>query len=85
MALSKNDETILQEIVDLEGDCLMRKRCEQCPFRSMCLPEFLNVAAPPPTKQQRRDMALKVLTHNSLLEDTTDDVVKEYTWPTKEK
>ena len=73
MALCKEDAIILQEVVELEGSCLQKKRCLQCPFRSMCLPEFLNPT--PPTKTQRLNMALDILTHHALI-DTTIDVSK---------
>jgi hypothetical protein len=66
MSLSKNDAAVLQEIVELEGSCLRKERCLQCPFRSMCLPEFLNPF--PPTKSQRFNIALDVLTHNALMD-----------------
>lgn len=66
MSLPDNDASILQEIVELEGNCLKRERCVQCPFRSMCLPEFLNPH--PPAKSQRFNMALDVLTHNALMD-----------------
>lgn len=82
MALKPTDEQILQEIVDKNGDCLSAPRCHQCPFRSMCLPEFL--VPTPPTEQERLSMAKKVLTHAALLDDEeTLDIKKEYKWPSK--
>lgn len=69
MSLSENDALILQEIVNLEGKCLKRERCLACPFRSMCLPEFLNPH--PPSQLQRFNMALDVLTHNELMDHNT--------------
>ena len=70
MSLSDNDAQILQEIVELDGHCLKRERCLLCPFRSMCLPEFLNPH--PPSKSQRFNMALDVLTHNALMDPQKD-------------
>ena len=82
MALPKQDEKILQEIVNSNGDCLNAQRCSGCPFRSMCLPEFL--IPTPPTKEERCNMALKVLTHNALLESEEQiDIKKEYKWPSR--
>ena len=68
--LSENDATALQEIVELEGSCLLKDRCLRCPFRAMCLPEFLNPT--PPSKNQRFNMALDVLTHNTLVGSPLD-------------
>lgn len=82
MSLPKQDENILQDIVDLDGNCLSAPRCERCPFRSMCLPEFL--VTQPPTQAERKGMAVKVLTHNALLEAEEElDIKKEYSWPSR--
>lgn len=68
MALNNGDKKILEQIVELDGNCLDgRPRCEQCPFRSKCLPEFLNEE--PPTKHKRLEMAKQVLFHNLVLEE----------------
>lgn len=85
MALNKSDEDVLQKIVELDGDCLSPERCQKCPFRSMCLPEFCNPV--PPTKNQRRNLALNILTHNCLIDDdmTAENVKEEYTWPSNKK
>lgn len=84
MPLPKQDEKILQEIVDLDGNCLNAQRCSGCPFRSMCLPEFL--IPQPPTYEERLSMAVKILTHNALLEAEEElDIKKEYSWPSRKK
>ena len=67
--LSKKDILILQEIIDLKGHCLFSTRCVECPFRSNCLPEFLNTV--PPTQSQRMNMALDVIAYQELLGDDT--------------
>ena len=68
MALSNTDRRILEEIVGLSGDCLDgRPRCENCPFRSTCLPEFLNPH--PLSKNVRMDMAMRVLLHHAIFLD----------------
>ena len=64
--LSEKDQQALERIVELQGNCLRDDMCQRCPFRSMCLPEFLNVE--PPTKKQRMDIAFNVLAHNVLLD-----------------
>lgn len=72
--ISNEDLEILQEIVDLDGKCLSSKRCLKCPFRSMCLPEFL---APEPLPQSKRaQMALDVLSYNGILGDDALEQVK---------
>jgi len=70
---------IIQEIIDLDGDCLDYVRCLECPFKSTCLPEFLNIKSP--SKAQRESMALRALVHHSLLED--DSNIEAYTWDKK--
>lgn len=67
MALNNKDLAILQDIVAVQGKCLYSKRCLDCPFRSKCLPEFLNLI--PPTAKQRLNMALDVLSYHQLLGD----------------
>lgn len=83
MALSQQDQRVLQEIVDANGACLDSKRCAKCPFRASCLPEFLNPT--PPSQPQRFRMALDVLTHNLLVDDdiTAEEVQREYEWDKK--
>lgn len=82
MALSSQDIRILQEVVTLEGKCMDSSRCKLCPFRAMCLPEFLNPK--PPTTQQREKMALDVLTHHALVdEDLTVGDLQGYLWDKK--
>lgn len=76
MALSNNDRRILEEIVALCGDCLDgRPRCENCPFRAECLPEFINVQ--PPSKHKRLEMAKRVLFHNLIFEDDDEGECSE--------
>jgi hypothetical protein len=70
MSLTKNDKEVLEEIIEKEGDCLEQGMCQKCPFRSMCLPEFVYVD--PPTKNQRFTMALDVITHNTLMDAEID-------------
>ncbi len=67
--LSTNDENILEEIVAAQGKCISSTRCRKCPFRSMCLPEFLYPN--PPSANQRFNMAMDVLAHNALVDATT--------------
>jgi hypothetical protein len=70
MALSQSDQDVLEEIVVSDGQCMESNRCKKCPFRSICLPDFLNVN--PPTQPQRLKMAQDVLTHHYLLEQDAD-------------
>lgn len=79
MSLSKIDRDTLEEIVTLEGHCLDSKRCQRCPFRAICLPEFLNPI--PPSEPQRLQMAQDILTHHYLIDDTVE--VEDYKWEPK--
>jgi hypothetical protein len=80
MKLSDSNKLILEEIVVLEGNCLKRERCEKCPFKMSCLPEFLNTA---PTKNQRLEMALDLITRDIILEDSEDSHPLWYTEKSK--
>ena len=77
MALNKNDTLILEQIVELDGKCMDSQRCKICPFRAMCLPEFINPN--PPTQEQRSKMALDVLTHHALI-DEEPLKTEDYRW-----
>lgn len=83
MGLSVTDKDILEEIVSVDGQCMSSKRCERCPFRAICLPEFLNPV--PPSQPQRLKMAIDVLTHHALIDDSMniEDINKDYKWDKK--
>lgn len=83
MALTKSDKDTLEEIVQLDGQCLDSKRCQRCPFRVICLPEFLNPV--PPSQPQRLKMAMDVLTHHYLVDDEIDveDITRDHKWDKK--
>jgi hypothetical protein len=80
MSLSEQDIKILQDIAILEGKCMESVRCKICPFRAMCLPEFLNLI--PPTAQQREKMAVSVLTHHALIDGdiSIEEIKEDYKW-----
>jgi len=80
MALSISDKNILEEIATLDGNCISSKRCEKCPFRAICLPDFLNPI--PPSQEQRLRMAQDVLTHHYLIDDDVEveDIQKDFKW-----
>jgi hypothetical protein len=79
MALNNQDAQVLQEIVDTSGKCMDSNRCKICPFRVMCLPEFLNPK--PPTTSQREKMAIDVLTHHALIDEEIS--IEEHQWNKK--
>lgn len=72
MALTNSDAAVLEQIVDLSGNCMESQRCKVCPFRAMCLPEFLNPI--PPTTDQRAKMALDVIAHHALVDEQDLDI-----------
>ena len=78
MALSNNDAKILEQIVSLDGNCMDSKRCSACPFRGLCLPEF--VFPNPPTKEQRAKMALDVMTHHALVDEEETFDPTQHKW-----
>lgn len=61
---NEGDKRVLQQIIDMEGDCLKANLCKKCPFKSSCLPQWLRV---PPSKAQRLARALDTLAHEGLL------------------
>lgn len=83
MALSQTDKDTLEEIVQVQGQCLDSKRCQKCPFRAICLPEFLNPT--PPSTPQRLKMAQDILTHHYLIDDQVEvaDITKDHKWDKK--
>ena len=83
MALTNSDKDVLEDIVKLDGQCLESSRCKRCPFRAICLPEFLNPV--PPSQPQRLKMAQDVLTHHYLLDEEVElaDIRKDYQWDKK--
>lgn len=80
MPLSENDKSIMEEIISVEGKCMSATRCAKCPFRAMCLPEFIYPNPPSPT--QRKRMAVDILTHHELIDDqlTVEELKEEYRW-----
>lgn len=79
MSLTNQDIITLEEIVSTDGKCMDSKRCRKCPFRAMCLPEFLNPI--PPTAKERSMMAIDVLSHHAFIDDQLS--VEEYDWNKK--
>lgn len=81
MALNNSDARVLEEIVSLDGKCMESQRCKICPFRVMCLPEFLNPI--PPTPEQRAKMALDVITHHALVDEQEPLDIEQHRWDKK--
>lgn len=82
MALSEQDNKVIQEIVDTAGNCLSSKRCEVCPFRGTCLPEFLNTPLSP---EARLALALRVISHQFLVDEeiSAEDLKRDYSFAAK--
>ena len=80
MALSEDDKSVLEEIVTTEGNCMNSLRCRRCPFRAICLPEFLNPNTPP-TSNQRLKMAQDILAHHYLIDEESD--IQDHKWDKK--
>lgn len=79
MALTDSDKDVLEEIAKLDGQCLESNRCKRCPFRAICLPEFLNPI--PPSQPQRLKMAQDVLAHHYLVDE--DMEITDHKWDKK--
>ena len=59
---------VLNQIVEKEGNCLINSLCDNCPFRTKCLPEFLNEKTRP-TRKERYEMAADLLSRIELMLD----------------
>ena len=83
MALSNSDKEILEQIVEKRGHCLKSTRCKKCPFRAMCLPEFLNPV--PPSEPQRLQMAMDVLMHHCVIDGEVEleEIQRDFQWGKK--
>jgi len=64
------EAVVLQEIINLDGDCLHSERCGNCPLKAKCLPRWLRFR---PTQRNRVRMALDTLTREAIMEDTDGD------------
>lgn len=63
-----NETSILEKIVELDGDCLRADICRVCPFRSDCLPNFLMVSTRY-SKMERVDKAMVVMMRTEIMGD----------------
>jgi len=69
--------TVLDKIVELQGDCLKVHLCTSCPFKTGCLLEFLNGAEKRPSKRKRLNLALDAIASSVLLEDCEPEYPSE--------
>lgn len=70
---------ILEEIISLRGNCLDGRRCQYCPFKSKCLPQFAMGKARM-SQQERANSAADVLAREELLGET-DAASEQYHLP----
>jgi hypothetical protein len=68
--LDDKQKAILNKIIEKEGDCLTSYLCISCPFRTKCLPEFLDRSTRPSHKE-RYMMAADAITRIELMLDET--------------
>ena len=66
MEANNKNLNILEKIVELGGDCLDSKLCNNCPFKRRCLPQFLYKESRP-TKEERFNLALDNITNITLM------------------
>jgi len=59
---------ILEEIIEVKGECLKTSRCQNCPFRNACLPEFATNTGQL-THEQRFNLALDILAEITIMDD----------------
>lgn len=79
MSLEDKQLEILEEIISLGGNCLEAKRCQGCPFRTKCLPQFA-MGKSRMSQNQRANYAADVITREELLGET-DGASEQYHIP----
>jgi len=67
--LTNEQANVLEEIIDLGGECLENNRCIKCPFKNDCLPKFAEEDGPWSHKT-RMNLAINTLTREVLMGDT---------------
>ena len=73
--MTDRDIQILEEIIQLEGDCLDHRRCDICPLRKQCLPVYLRKRRP--SKKKRVQVALDKVVRECLIEETDPPSFKD--------
>jgi len=68
VGLEHRYKKVLNKIVEKEGNCLINLLCDICPFRTKCLPEFLDKTTVP-TRKERYEMAADMLARIDLMLD----------------
>jgi hypothetical protein len=68
VGLEHRHKKVLNKIVEKEGNCLINLLCDVCPFRTKCLPEFLDKKTVP-TRKERYEMAADMLARIELMLD----------------
>ena len=67
--MTDDQKDILEDVIDLGGNCLQAVRCSRCPFADKCLPKFAEKTGPWSHKK-RLDLAINTLTREVLIGDT---------------
>ena len=65
--INDSDRQILEEILDIQGQCLDVDRCNKCVLKKTCFRRWLTPR--PPSSQLRARIALDLLTRDSLMDD----------------
>ena len=65
--ISDKHREILEEIIELDGDCLIADRCNQCPFRMKCLPDLMKSDNRVMPRSERANLAMSILANEELL------------------
>jgi hypothetical protein len=68
VGLKQIHKNVLNKIVEKEGNCLTNLLCDICPFRTKCLPEFLDKKTAP-SRKERYEMAADMLARIELMLD----------------
>lgn len=67
--MNSSEIDTLNEIVELEGDCLMYERCRKCPFKVQCHRSIVRSYNGPFGKPQRLAAALDALFNLAVMGD----------------
>lgn len=71
----KDEDAVLEQILELSGNCLDAKLCKRCPFAKKCLPGFIKAPRMRPSREERLHMALDYVARKSLFGD--DEVFED--------
>jgi hypothetical protein len=69
--MNNDEQKILEDILESNGDCFHWEKCRRCPFIDKCLPKIIQDRKSMLSKNERLNLALERLFSLIILEDNT--------------